>query len=339
MTADLGLGLMLGYWGAHPDDATESVLAAERAGFGSVWTAEAYGSDALTPLAWYAARTSRIGLGTGLAQISARTPAATAMAAATLDHLSGGRLVLGLGVSGPQVVEGWYGQPFGHPLARTRDYVEILRRVWRREEPVVHDGPHYPLPYPGGTGLGKPLRLTLHPRRPSIPVYLGAEGPRNVALAAEVADGWLPVFYHVERGPALYAEPLAAAPPGFQVACPVIVVVGDDVAAALETVKWYLAFYLGGMGSATVNFHRDVVTRMGYGENAERVQQLFRDGDREAAMKAVPDDLADGIALAGPMDRIAERLQLWRASPVTQLLVGGVRDELTLRALARLVLG
>ncbi len=339
MTADLGLGLMLGYWTGRPDDATESVLAAERAGFDSVWTAEAYGSDALTPLAWYAARTSRIGLGTGLTQLSARTPAATAMAAATLDALSGGRLILGVGVSGPQVVEGWYGQPFPKPLARTREYVEIMRRIWRREEPVTSPGPHYPLPLPGGTGLGKPLKLTLHPVRPDIPVYLGAEGQRNVALAAEIAAGWLPIFYHVEHGPALYADALAGAPDGFQIACPVTVVVGDDVAAALEPVKWALAFYLGGMGARNMNFHLDVVGRMGFADAAAQVQRLFLDGDRAGAMKAVPDELADGIALAGPLPRIAERLELWRASPVTRLLVGGVRDEPTLRALARLVLG
>src|SRR3954464_8182288 len=171
---------MLGYWGASPDDATETVLAAEDCGFESVWTAEAYGSDAFTPLTWYAARTSRIKLGTGLVQLSARSPAATAMTAATLDALSGGRLTLGLGVSGPQVVEGWYGAPFPKPLARTREYVDILRKVWRREEPVTGAGPHYPLPSPGGAELGKPLKSIVRPLRPRIPVYLGAEGPKNV---------------------------------------------------------------------------------------------------------------------------------------------------------------
>lgn len=337
MTADLRLGLMLGYWGAAPDDATQTVLAAEQVGFDSVWTAEAYGSDAVTPLAWYAARTSRIRLGTGLVQLSARTPACTAMTAATLDHLCGGRLILGLGVSGPQVVEGWYGVPFPQPLARSREYVALLRAAWRRDAPLTSPGPHYPLPYPGGTGLGKPLKLTTHPRRPDLPVYLGAEGPRNVALAVEIADGWLPIFFHAEKSMEVYDEFLAAARPGFQVACPVTVVVGEDLAVALEVVKWTLAFYLGGMGAKNVNFHLDVISRLGFGEPARRVQQLFLDGRREEAMRAVPDELADGIALVGPLGRIRERLALWRASPVTQLLVGGVRDPAILRALADLV--
>lgn len=336
MVQDLRLGLMLGYWGADPDDATATVLAAEDCGFDSVWTAEAYGSDAFTPLTWYAARTSRIRLGTGLVQISARTPAATAMTAATLDALSGGRLTLGLGVSGPQVVEGWYGVPFPKPLARTREYVEVLRAAWRRDV-VRNDGEHYPLPYPGGTGLGKPLKLTVHPVRERIPILLGAEGPKNVALATEIADGWLPIFYHVERASQVYAEALAAAPEGFQVACPVTVVVDDDLGKALEFVKWTLAFYIGGMGAKNLNFHLDVIGRMGYAEPAAVVQQLFLDGDREAAMRAVPDDLADGIALCGPLERIRDRLELWRGSPVTTLLVGGVRNPDHLRALAEMV--
>ncbi|MDQ1704082.1 MAG: hypothetical protein QOF18_448 [Frankiaceae bacterium] len=336
MTADLRLGLMLGYWGANPDDATETVLAAEACGFDSVWTAEAYGSDAFTPLTWYAARTTRIKLGTGLVQLSARTPAATAMTAATLDALSGGRLTLGLGVSGPQVVEGWYGVPFPKPLERTKEYVEILRKVWRREV-VSNDAPHYPLPYPGGTGLGKPIKLTLHPVRDRIPVLLGAEGPKNVALATEIADGWLPIFYHVERAGDVYADALADAPAGFQVCCPVTVVVNDDVNAALEIVKWTLAFYIGGMGAANLNFHLNVIGRMGYDDAAAEVQRLFLAGDREAAMKAVPDDLADGIALCGPLDRIRERLELWRASPVTTILAGGLRDPDHLKAFADMV--
>jgi F420-dependent oxidoreductase-like protein len=336
MVDDLRLGLMLGYWGANPDDATETVIAAESCGFDSVWTAEAYGSDAFTPLTWYAARTTRIKLATGLVQLSGRTPAATAMTAATLDALSSGRLSLGLGVSGPQVVEGWYGVPFPKPLERTRDYVEILRSVWRREV-VASDSPHYPLPYPGGTRLGKPIKLTLHPVRDRIPVLLGAEGPKNVALATEIADGWLPIFYHVERGSEVYAEALSAAPEGFRVCCPVTVVVNDDVAAALEFVKWTLAFYIGGMGAANLNFHLNVIGRMGYAEQAGVVQQHFLDGDREAAMRAVPDDLADGIALCGPLDRIRERLELWRSSPVTEILVGGVREPEQLAALADMV--
>jgi F420-dependent oxidoreductase-like protein len=333
---DLRLGLMLGYWGASPDDATDTVLAAEACGFDSVWTAEAYGSDAFTPLTWYAARTTRIKLGTGLVQLSARTPAATAMTAATLDALSGGRLTLGLGVSGPQVVEGWYGVPFPKPLERTRDYVEILRAAWRREV-LTSASAHYPLPYPGGTGLGKPIKLTLHPVRPRIPILIGAEGPKNVALATQVADGWLPIFYHVERGSDVYSDALAAAPDGFQVCCPVTVVVDDDTAAALEVVKWTLAFYIGGMGAENLNFHLNVIGRMGFAEQAAVVQRLFLDGDREAAMKAVPDELADGIALCGPLARISERLELWRRSPVTTILAGGVRNPEHLAALASMV--
>src|SRR5580698_6073644 len=333
MTADLKLGLMLGYWTKGPDDQTEAVLAAEDAGFHSVWTAEAYGSDAFTTLSWYAARTSRIKLGTGLVQISARTPAATAMSAATLDGLSGGRLTLGLGVSGPQVVEGWYGVPFPKPLERTRDYVDIVRSVWRRDV-VTSRSEHYPLPYPGGTKLGKAIKLTLHPVRERIPILLGAEGPKNVALATEIADGWLPIFYHVDRGAELYAEALAGAPAGFQVCCPVTVVVNDDVGAALEFVKWTLAFYIGGMGAANLNFHLNVIGRFGFADAAAEVQRHFLAGDREAAMKAVPDELADGIALCGPLDRIRERLDLWRESPVTTMLVGGVRNPDHLAALA-----
>ena len=336
MVQDLRLGLMLGYWGANPDDATDSVRAAEDVGFDSVWTAEAYGSDAFTPLTWYAARTSRIKLGTGIVQLSARTPAATAMSAATLDALSGGRLSLGLGVSGPQVVEGWYGVPFPKPLARTRDYVEIVRSVWRREV-VSSASEHYPLPYPGGTGLGKSIKLTMHPVRERIPILLGAEGPKNVALATEIADGWLPIFFHAERGAEVYAEALAGAPVGFEICCPVTVVVNDDVDAAREVVKWTLAFYIGGMGAANLNFHLNVIGRFGYADAAAQVQHLFMSGDREAAMRAVPDDLADGIALCGPLARIRERLDLWRAGPVTTMLLGGVRDPAHLAAFADLV--
>jgi F420-dependent oxidoreductase-like protein len=339
MTADLKLGLMLGYWvGEGPGDQLPLVKAAEDAGFDSVWTAESYGSDVFTPLAWVGAHTSRIKLGTGLCQISARTPVATAMTALTLDRLSGGRMILGLGVSGPQVVEGWYGVPFPKPLARTREYVQVLRDVWRREGPVTNDGEHYPLPFPGGTGLGKPLKANCHPLRADIPVYLGAEGPKNVELSTEIADGWLPIFFHAERGPALYADVLAGAKPGFEIACPVTVVVDDDVQAAIDIVKWYLAFYIGGMGAKSKNFHLDVVSRLGFGDEAEHVQELFLSGDREGAVKAVPDELCDGIALCGPMERIAERLELWRSGPVTTLLIGGVTDPAVLRQLADLTL-
>ncbi|MDX3106478.1 LLM class F420-dependent oxidoreductase [Nonomuraea angiospora] len=331
------LGLNLGYWQRNADDATETVLAAERLGYDSVWTAEAYGSDVFTPLAWYGARTSRIKLGTSIAQISARPPVTTAMTAMTLDHLTGGRLLLGVGASGPQVVEGWYGQPFAKPLARTREYVEIMRKVWRREEPVTSDGPHYPLPL--ADGLGKPLKLITHPLRADIPVYLGAEGPKNVALAAEVAQGWLPLFAFPSKIEEMYGESLAGAPPGFDVAAMVMVVISDDVQAALDGVKLMLTLYIGGMGARQRNFHADIIGRMGYAEAAERIQALYLAGRKDEAFRAIPDELADGISLVGPPGRIKERLELWHKSPVTSLLVMGPRDEPSLELIRDLVLG
>ncbi|MFF3670262.1 LLM class F420-dependent oxidoreductase [Microtetraspora malaysiensis] len=337
MAEDLRLGLNLGYWQRTADDATGLVQAAERLGYDSVWTAEAYGSDAFTPLAWYGAQTSRIKLGTSVAQLSARTPAATAMTAMTLDHLTGGRLLLGVGASGPQVVEGWYGRPFARPLARTREYVEIMRKIWRREEPVTNDGPHYPLPLPGG--LGKPLKLITRPLRADIPVYLGAEGPKNVALAAEIAQGWLPLFTFPDKIDTMYGTALAGARPDFDVAAMVMTMVTDDVRAALDGVKMMLTLYIGGMGAKTRNFHADIIGRMGYAEAAERIQALYLSGRKEEAFAAIPDELADGISLVGPPARIRERLKPWRASPVTNLLVMGPRDEETLRTVRDLVLG
>src|SRR5947207_13216919 len=335
MTDDLKLGLTLGYWAAQPPPGwVDLALEAERLGFDSVWTAEAYGSDVFTPLAWIGAQTSRIKLGTGITQLSARTPASVAMTAATLDHLSGGRLVLGLGVSGPQVVEGWYGQPFGKPLARTREYVEVIRKILRREEPVTLDGEHYPLPYggPGSVGLGKPLKLTVHPLRSDVPILLGAEGPKNVQLATEIADGWLPIFFSPYR-PDVDARALANAPDGFEIACPVTVVLADDVAAGLMMVKWYLAFYIGGMGAKDENFHLNVIGRMGFADEAASVQTLFMEGRREDAANAVPDELADELSLVGPAERIAERLEPWLKSPVTTL-IAGTQDPVALKVLA-----
>src|SRR6266550_3998984 len=252
------LGLHVGYWSAGPPTgAVESILEAERLGYDSVWTAEAYGSDAVSPLAWWGSQTSRIKLGTNLIQLSARTPTATAMAAMTLDHLSGGRFVLGLGVSGPQVVEGWYGQPFPKPLARTREYVSIIRKVLAREERVTNDGPHYPLPYPGGLGLGKPLKPITHPLRADVPIILGAEGPKNVALAAEAAD--------------------------FEVLPTVTVVIDDDVEAAADLLRPVLALYVGGMGARDMNFHFDVFCRLGYEGEAHKIQQLYLEGRKDEA--------------------------------------------------------
>jgi F420-dependent oxidoreductase-like protein len=330
------LGLMLGYWMFGPEDPIDLVRLAEDTGYDSVWTAEAYGSDVFSPLCWMGARTSRIKLGTGIMQISARTPACVAMTAATIDHLSGGRLILGVGVSGPQVVEGWYGQPFARPLGRTREFVTLVRTMLRREGPVTHDGRHYQLPLQTGTGLGKPLKLIMQPRRREIPIYIGAEGPRNVALALEIGDGWLPLFFSPYR-PEVYEEPLRALRPGFDIACPVTVVVEKDLEQALVPVKWMLAFYIGGMGARRRNFHADLIARMGFADAVPRIQELFLAGRRGEAAAAVPDTLADEIALLGPPERIRDRLAAWKSSPVTTILAG-TRDPVAVRTLAAALL-
>ncbi|WP_308817003.1 LLM class F420-dependent oxidoreductase [Pseudonocardia alni] len=328
------LGLALGYWGAGPPPGTvEKVDAAEDLGFDSMWTAEAYGSDAFTPLSWLGSRTTRMRLGTSVVQMSARTPTATAMAAMTLDHLSGGRMVLGIGASGPQVVEGWYGQPYPRPLARTREYVRVLRDTIAREK-VGSDGPHYPIPYPGGTGLGKPLRSTLHPYRTDLPILLAAEGPRNVALAAEIADGWQPLFY-APRHDAHYRESLDAGfaarggrPDGFEVVCMVQVVVDDDVEAAADRIRPFLALYIGGMGAKGANFHYEVFARMGYDDECSRIQELYLGGDKDAAAKAVPTSMVEQVALIGPRAKIAEELPVFRDSLVTTMVVDGTPEHL-----------
>jgi F420-dependent oxidoreductase-like protein len=337
------LGLALGYWGAGPPPGTaEQVAAAEDLGFDSLWTAEAYGSDALTPLAWYGARTSRMRLGTSVVQMSARTPTATAMAAMTLDHLSGGRAVIGIGASGPQVVEGWYGQPYPRPLARTREYIAIMRDTIARER-VTADGPHYPLPHPGGTGLGKPLRSTIHPLRTDLPILLAAEGPKNVALAAEIADGWQPLFY-APRSDAHYRASLAEGfaregarrtPDDFEVVCMVPVQIDDDVQAAADRVRPHLALYIGGMGAKGANFHYEVFARMGYEDDCARIQERYLDGRKDEAVAAVPLALVEEVALVGPAAKIAEEMPVWRDSPITTMVVGGPPG--TLRAVADLV--
>ena len=343
--ANLKLGLQLGYWGALPPvDAPELVAEAERLGFDSVWTAEAYGSDALTPLAWWGSRTSRVRLGTALCQLSARTPTAMAMAAMTLDHLSGGRLVLGLGVSGPQVVEGWYGQPFPQPLARTREYVSIVRHVLARAGPVTNDRPHYPLPYPGGTGLGKPLKSIVHPLRPDIPIVLGAEGPKNVALAAEIADGWFPIFFspnHMGEFTSSLDEGFAR--PGarrsakdFEVIAFCPVVVDDDLERAADAFRPMLALYIGGMGAREMNFHFDVFVRMGFEADARKIQDLYLDGHKDEAASIVPTSMIENMALIGPKEKIRDELASWKDSIATTLLVAGSPD--TLRLMAELVL-
>ena len=327
------LGLMLGYWGSQPpDDPIDVVLEAERLGFDTVWAAEAYGSDAITPLCWIGARTSRIKLGTAILQLSARSPACAAMTAMTLDHLSGGRVVLGIGVSGPQVVEGWYGQPFPRPLERTREFVEIFRAMLARKGPVSYEGRQYQLPLRGGSGLGKPLKLITHPLRNNLPIFLGAEGPKNVALAAEICDGWLPIFYSPYRAH-IYEESLRDKPDAFEIACTVTVIPHDDVSEALRMVKPNLAFYIGGMGAPEQNFHLKLICRMGFEEEANHIQELFLSGKRAEAIEAVPDQLADEISLVGPPDRIKDRLKAWVDSPVTQLVLG-TRDPSILRLMA-----
>lgn len=329
------LGLMLGYWTAGPEDPIDLVLEAERLGFDSVWTSEAYGSDAIAPLCWLGARTSRIRLGTAILQIAARTPACVAMTAATIDHLSGGRLILGIGVSGPQIVEGWYGQPFPKPMARTREFVTLVRDILRREGPVEFAGEHYQIPCRDGARAGRPLRLTIPTLRSEIPIFLGAEGPRNIALAREIADGWVPLFLSPHHT-AAYADSLLEAKPGFEVACPVTVLLSDDLQHAMTSVKWSLGFYIGAMGvlgPRRSNFHIEMLCSMGHEGAIERIQKLFAEGRREAAAAAVPDELADDLALIGSAARIRDRLQAWKESPVTTLLAG-TRDPAALRVLA-----
>jgi F420-dependent oxidoreductase-like protein len=345
MAKALRLGLNIGYWaGGPPPGAAESVAEAERLGFDSMWTAEAYGSDVLTPLAWWGAATERMQLGTAIAQISARTPAATAMAAMTMDHLSGGRFILGLGVSGPQVVEGWYGQPFDKPLARMREYIGILRDIWSRQGPVTASGAHYPLPLPG-TELGKPLKSSIHPLRSDIPVYLAAEGPKNIAMAAELCDGWLALFLSPHHE-SFYRDALAEgfARPGarqtaesFQVAATVPLIVTDDVEAAADALRPMYALYFGGMGARNANFHANVAIRMGYEAEVRKIQDLYLEGKRQEAAAAVPTALLQELTLIGPPAKIRHDLEAWRESIVDTLLIGGDRE--TLRAAAELVLG
>ncbi|MEI5524367.1 LLM class F420-dependent oxidoreductase [Streptomyces brasiliscabiei] len=332
------LGLALGYWGRGPSaDHVPLAQEAERLGYDSVWTAESWGSDAFTPLTWIAARTSRIKLGTAVAQMAARSPTTTAMHALTLDHLSGGRVLLGLGLSGPQVVEGWYGRPFPRsPLTATREYVDVVRQVLRREGPVELAGDFHPLPYdgPDGTGVGKALKSITHPVRPDLPILLGAEGPKNIAQTTRIADGWLPLYWSPARAE-VYEASLTGMPEGFLVAPMARAKVCDDVAEGLLPVKAMLGFYIGGMGHAKRNFHADLMARMGYEEEARHIQRLFLDGRREEAVLAVPDAFADEISLVGPRERIAERLESWRKGPVTDLLVLAP-DPHTLRVLAEL---
>jgi len=328
-----------------PVSAVALAKEADRLGFDSVWTSEAWGADAVTPLAWIAARTGRIGLGTAILQMPARTPAATAMTVATLDQLSGGRVRLGLGTSGPQVVEGWHGVPWGKPLTRTREYVEIVRTALRRAVVEQH-GEHYDVPYTGvgATGLGKPLKLLLRPIRAEVPIYLAAIGPANVALAGEIADGWLPIFFSPERAGDVHMPNLkrgfasrGGRPDGFDIAPLVPVLLADDVQAARDFLKPLLALYIGGMGARSANFYNRLACRYGYEAEAATIQDLYLDGRKNDAAAAVPDTLVDEVALVGDRARIADRLAAWRACGITSLNLQARQPE-ALRVLAELVL-
>ena len=343
------LGLQLGYWGAQPPQgAGELVAAAEESGFDAVFTAEAWGSDAFTPLAWWGRETSRLRLGTSIVQMSGRTPTSIAMHALTLDHLSGGRVVLGMGVSGPQVVEGWYGQPFSKPLARTREVVDIIRKVLAREAPVTNDGPHYPLPYAGegAMGLGKPLKPIVHPLRADIPIWLGAEGPKNVAQTAEIADGWIPIFY-TPSSAGMYQPWLdeGFARPGarrtretFEIAATCHLQVTDDPQPVIDFLKPVTALYMGGMGAKDQNYHKNVFERMGYAAITDQVQELFLAGKRDDAAALIPDELVDDLHIIGDAAKVRDKVQEWESTGVTTLLLS-CRSADEVREVAEVVLG
>ena len=343
---EITLGYNTGYWSAGPPaGALEAIQEAERLGFDSVWTAEAYGSDAFTPLAWWGAHTERLRLGTGIVQLSARTPTATAMAALTLDHLSGGRMILGLGASGPQVVEGWYGQPYPKPLARTREYIDIVRKVFARGTPVEHHGEFYDLPHQGGAGLGKALKSTVHPLRTDLPIFLAAEGPKNVALAGEIADGWLPLFF-APKEDGFYRECLqrgfdasgdAGKAARFEVVSSMFIIPGDDPDRCADFVRPFLALYAGGMGARGANFHFEVFARMGYEDVATKVQELYLEGKKQEAAAAIPLAMVEDVALVGPPDKIRDELARWKDTCVTTFLVSG--PAATLSSYAESILG
>lgn len=336
------LGLMMGSFGKEMALDLALYQEAEKLGYEVTWTAEAYGSDAVTPLAWIGAHTTRLKLGTGIMQMAGRTPANTAMTAMTLDHLSGGRFILGLGVSGPQVVEGWHGQAYGKPLARTREYISIVRKIFARQAPLEHEGRYYQIPYrgPDASGLGKPLKSIIHARK-DLPIYLAAIGPKNVALAAEITDGWLPVFFSPQKFSlfdAYLREGFAKAAPeksrdDFVIAPYVHVAIGDDVNTCRNEVKPHIAMYVGGMGAKGKNFYNDLVKRYGYEEEAEKIQDLFLAGKKAEAIAAVPDALVDEVALCGPKERIAELLHPWRKIPNLLLNVRG-DSSLVMRTMA-----
>jgi F420-dependent oxidoreductase-like protein len=330
----LKLGLNLGYWGIGPagEDAAEVVRAAERAGFESVWAAESYGSDVVSVLAWLAPQTSTIRLGAAIMQVPARPPAAAAMAGATIDRLSGGRFIFGFGPSGPQVSEGWYGVPYAKPWGRTREYVEVVREIIAREGPVDHQGEHYSLPLPGGEG--KALKLNFHPDRNEIPVFLGAIGRKSVELAAEIADGWIPIFFSVDAFEETWGEHLEA---GFakggrdrsdlEVSPSLQVAIDGDLEAAKNVVKAGLVLYFGGMGSRKTNFYVDLAHRFGFGDVADDVQRRFQDGDRAGAFEAMPDEIVEATSLVGSGPEVAERVERFRAAGIDRLIVSPVHVD------------
>ena len=346
MTKDLKLGWHIGYWGrSMPVGVPDTLKMIEALGYDSVFTAESWGSDAISPLAWWGAGTTKLRLATNIVQISARTPTATAMAAITMDHLSSGRFCLGLGVSGPQVVEGWYGQRFNKPLARTREYVDIIRKVLKREERLSNAGPEYPIPAKDGLGLGKALNVMTHPVRADLPIFLGAEGPKNVALAAEIADGWFPIFY-APRHEQMYAQHLAEGfarpgarrtPDDFEILDMATTFIDDDIEAAYNRARPTIALYVGGMGAQEMNFHADVFRRLGYEKAVDEIQNLFLNGKQAEAIAAVPKEMVDEICLVGPAAKIRDDLAAWKESKVTTLIIGGSPD--TLRTMAELVHG
>ena len=347
------LGINLGYSGRHLRIPIKLIQEAEQMGFDSVWTAEAYGSDALTPLAWMGAQTTKIKLASGIVQMSARTPAATAMAAITIDQMCPGRMVLGLGASGPQVVEGWYGMPYRRPLARTREYVHILREIFKRERPLIHEGKQYQIPYHGqkSTGQGKPLKSILH-SRPDIPIVIGAEGPKNIEQTAEIADGWLAMLFSPLHFDKVYQPMIEAgfskagngkSYDDFAIHVGVPVMIGTDIDACRDHMRPFLALYIGGMGSKDKNFHKNVVCRYGYQAEADEIQRLYLAGKKREAAAAVPSQLIDEMCLVGSKEHIRDQLAVWKScKPIsTLLLTVNVPDPAmalnTLRTIAELV--
>lgn len=327
------LAIGIGYSGGQMSIPVERVQEAERLGVDSVWTAEAYGSDAVTPLAYLAAVTTKIKLGTSIMQVAGRTPAMCAMTMSTLDAISDGRALCGLGLSGPQVVEGWHGRPFGKPARQLREYAEILRLIWAREEPVSYEGTEYKLPYqgPGSWDLGKPLKSILHSRQ--IPMYLATMGPMNIAATAEIADGWLPIWFspkqmhHYQPSLDKGFKKAGKSAADFDIVAGANVIITNDVQEGLDRMKPNLALYLGGMGAKEVNFHNQTARKYGYTDAAEKIQELYLAGRKREAVEAVPDELCDELSLVGPKERIRERYKAWEDAGVTTISLGANDPE------------